>query len=368
MGSPIHIAAVSLQAYALFDPTWPRPFGGAELQVRTLLQALAGLGAECYIVTLGPPPARTLEWEGVKVVVVPRRGPLLRPLTALDINQALYRIGPQIVLQRGYGYETGIAAWFCSRQGVAFVHMLASERDVGPATGWEAWAPMRLVHRYGLRRAARIYTQHGGQLRALREQLGLASIVMRSLHWIPPLPERPGKEMLWVGRCVAIKQPLVFLDLVEQLPDVPARMVCPRAGDAALFEQVRQRAEGLANCTFHDGLPFDQTEALFAQARVLVQTSLNEGFPNTIVQAAKYGVPIASLNVNPDTIITVHDLGGFADGNFDKLLAITARLLRDDRFHAARRENAYSYAREYHDVNRIAPLFMADFRRLTGAG
>lgn len=367
MPAPIRVTALSLQGYGLFRPSAERPIGGAELQISLILRGLAQ--REDFLpsmIALDRGPARVETIDGVDIHIVPRRRGIWKARLSFDVLNTLYRIGPEIVLQRGYGYETAIAAWYAASQCVSFVHMLASEDDVGPAGGWAAWHPMRLAHRYGLHRAARIYAQHSGQQRDLRERLNLDSIILRSMHPIPPFPPQPGRELLWVGRCIPVKQPHVFLDLAQRFPDTPARMVCPPAHDNELYQSVAKRAAALPNLHFHPGLPLQETERLFPQARVYAQTSLKEGFPNTLVQACKYGVPIVSLNVNPDAVITLHELGGFAAGDLDAMAAQIERLLCDDAYHAACRANAYRYAVEHHDIERILPILASAFRRLSG--
>ena len=59
---------------------------------------------------------------------------------------------------------------------------------------------------------------------------------------------------------------------------------------------------------------------MFAQAFVFVSTSLFEGFPNTFLQAGKYGVPILSYQVDPDDFIERNNCGIVAHGDFDRLV------------------------------------------------
>lgn len=367
MKTPVRVALVSLQAYGLFHHDWKKPFGGGEMQAVELVRALARFGGmESTVLTIGTEPAGVEEHGLLKVVRIPERRGLLKPVIAYDLREALYKADPRVVVQMGYGYETGIAAWYCGSQCAAFVHLLASDKDVGLEGGWRASWPMRTAYRYGVHRAARIYAQHGGQQQALREQFGLESSILRPLHEVPPLPEHAGHELLWVGRCVGLKQPMVFLDLVERLPDHPARMVCQPHIDRPLFEAVSKRAASLSNCTFHPGLSPEETEALFCQARVLAITSTFEGFPNVLIEACKFGVPVVSLNINPDSVVTVHELGGLARGDFDRLVEITKNLLEDDTLHDTCRRNAYRYAAENHKVERLIPLISTEFRRLAG--
>ena len=54
-----------------------------------------------------------------------------------------------------------------------------------------------------------------------------------------------------------------------------------------------------------------------SKSRFLINTSLFEGFPNTFLDAFSLGIPVISLNVDPNNIIQQHNLGYFFNGNVE---------------------------------------------------
>jgi glycosyltransferase involved in cell wall biosynthesis len=75
---------------------------------------------------------------------------------------------------------------------------------------------------------------------------------------------------------------------------------------------VAEAAAALPNLQFHGQVRFGATGALFANARLFVNTSAFEGFPNTYLQAWANGVPVIAT-FDPDGVIAGHGLGMVVD-------------------------------------------------------
>ena len=85
------------------------------------------------------------------------------------------------------------------------------------------------------------------------------------------------------------------------MADLPFVMVMNRSVPK-VWESVVQQLP--ANVRLLEKIPFSESDKLFEGALVLLNTSEFEGFPNTFLQAGKYGVPVLSLSVDPDEFIT----------------------------------------------------------------
>lgn len=353
------IAILSLWAHKLFRPDEPQPFGGAELQLVMLARELALRGVDVRFVTRGCGEYEEYESDGVRVVKLPlrRSSPRRILLGSRDIVWALRRASAGAVVQRGGGIETGLAARAARDTGARFVFMASSQWDVdGTHARGRGWLYGRF-YLYGLRRAAAVIAQSEYQQRRLREAYGIESVVMRSAHPIPETVPSERAGVLWVGRCEPVKNPALAIDLAASLPDIPFAMVCPKANSEAMFGDIRRRAAGCPNLEFIPGLPFEQTDALFGTRRLFLCTSEKEGFPNTYVQALKWGTPVVSLNVNPDGLLNRFDCGACAEGDAARLAASLRGLCKDETRRGAMAVNARAYAKEHHDIRVIADRF-----------
>jgi glycosyltransferase involved in cell wall biosynthesis len=159
---------------------------------------------------------------------------------------------------------------------------------------------------------------------------GLSCGMYRNLI-LPRAGERTaGKDidLLWVGRCQHIKRPHLFLDLVERLPWARCEMICPRE-DKELWATVAERAADFPNLSFHERIPYAEIQDHYDRTRFLVSTSLAEGFPNVMIQAAQGCAAILSLELDPDGLIGTFGAGFCAEGDFEALVSRTRELLAD---------------------------------------
>ncbi|MGH7255989.1 MAG: glycosyltransferase, partial [Nitrospirales bacterium] len=130
------------------------------------------------------------------------------------------------------------------------------------------------------------------------------------------------------------------------------------------LEMVRDRVSALTNVTLALDVPLPEVDRFFARAKILVNTSTYEGFPNTFVQAALHGAPILSWTVDPDRVLTTQQIGLCAGGSFECLVEAVGRLCADESARRALADRAREYARRHHDLNRTVAEFKALIRSL----
>ena len=80
------------------------------------------------------------------------------------------------------------------------------------------------------------------------------------------------------------------------------------------------------------------------KSKILCNTSTSEGFPNTYVQALAYGVPIVTLNIDPDNIISKNNIGYNARGDLNEACNHIKLLLSDKQKWMRLSRNCYNYA------------------------
>jgi len=258
-----------------------------------------------------------------------------------------------------------LAAAFCRRHGRAFVYRTA-HRDECDGTYLRTHRLVGRVFVWGLRRAAAVLAQNADDAERLRQTTGITAQVIRNAHPLPPLKGPTERDIvLWAGRSADFKQPRLFLELARRFPDEQFVMICQRATGDTHYEALRAEAETVANLEFIPRVPFAETAAYFRRAKVFVNTSRAEGFPNTFVQAAAWAVPILSLAVNPDGFLAAYSCGLDCGGRFERLAEGLWFLLENARYVEIGR-NARRYVEQHHDMAKTVEQYKALFRRLAG--
>ncbi len=143
----------------------------------------------------------------------------------------------------------------------------------------------------------------------------------------------------------------MLLELALNLKSEHFTMICPyNKKDKVEWEKLKQKANDIGNITFIEKVPFNEIQDYFNKAKLFVNTSDYEGFPNTFLQSAQAKTPIVSLNVNPDNFITEKECGIFADGDFNKMVEETKKLLQNEFKLENKGENCLNYLKKNHDI------------------
>jgi glycosyltransferase involved in cell wall biosynthesis len=291
--------------------------GGESVQQTLLARALTARGHEVSMVTAdyGQPDAAV--WDDIRVYKAyrPEAGlPVLRFLHPRwsGLWWALSRADAQLYYTSCAGMQVALLALYCQRHGRRFVFRCASDSDCNPSQLLIRYARDRWLYAYGLRRADAVLVQSSVQAAALWRHFGLPGRVAGMLvEPAQPQGERD-IDVLWVGNIRRVKRPDRVLALAAQLPEARIHMVGgPLPGEEALYEHIRHEAMRSPNLTFHGHMPYRGMAAMYARARLLVNTSEVEGFPNVYLQSWIHGAPVISY-FDPDGLIGRYGLGAVA--------------------------------------------------------
>jgi len=357
---------IGLQSRSLFSTSRDVSHGGAELQAFLVAKELARRGvAVSFVLDEGETPldgdVGQLDLHCVRIIGRGLPG-ISRVLNRRRLFAVIRRARPDVVIQTSAGGVTARAADCAHRLGSRFVYRVACDWDVD---GSIVTKPReRAEYLRGLRSSDAIVVRNSHQRSELLSLHGKESTVIPSGFEMPAVAPSVEKEhVLWVASSQRLKQPWLFLDLAREFPEERFVMIMPK-NDPALFAEIAEQARALPNLEFSDGVPFEEIQAFFDRAKVFVNTSTVEGFPNTFVQAAIGSTPVLSLNVDPDDVLADNGFGRCAGGDTARLSADLRSLLADEQKRERMGAAGFDYARRTHDLRAVVDQWVSLLERV----
>ena len=250
---------------------------------------------------------------------------------------------------------------FCKRRGKKYVFLSGSDGDYHP----DYKASPKNIGIYGLPGFLMNYAiesadchvvQTPKQAEMLRQIYGRTSVVIRNPVDLEVKQSAIKEFILWVGKSDWIKRPELILDIARQLPNLNF-MIIMTVSNPGVHTKCIQVAKTLYNVQVCEYVPFNEIDAYFARAKVFVNTSRFEGFPNTFLQAGKHGTPVVSLEVDPGGMLSEHGCGVLCHSDLPRMVSVISVLHEKDELRASMSERCISYIAREHDKIKITKQF-----------
>jgi glycosyltransferase involved in cell wall biosynthesis len=346
---------------------WEALMGGSEYQAKVLIEfLLARHDVEVVYLTAHDKPG--FKPEGYRIVRFSDRRGLRRYgafFDAFKLYRALEELAPDAIMQFVGCAHTGIAAFYARRHRCRMIWRVTSDRSLIPDSApW--WHLHRRVERaflnYGIRNAHAIVAQTRHQQRMLAARFGRDdAIVVPNFHPLPAeRPRAPHEEqrVVWIGNLNRTKNPAAFVRLAAKFAassDVKFTMAGASNDDPWTAEQLAL-IRSTPNVEYLGKLTQDEVNALLERSTVLVNTSEHEGFANTFIQAWLRHVPVASLHVDPDGLLSRAGLGSVAGSEEQLALDVARWLATPAAERAALGARCRAYAAANHTEANIATI------------
>jgi len=357
----IQICIFNHFGYSLYNNQSKVLFGGSEIQLYLLSKAFAEKeNFEVHVITGDYDLKKKVNnYDKIYIhVSLPIRGHLINYLKGfINLSSILMKIKPDVIIQRASGIPTFFFALYCRFFKKRFIYSIASQKDV--IKGGKAGISHKL-YKYGLNNASYIVAQNEDQISYLESwrNKSIRNIkVIKNAFEIREVDVKDKKTILWVGRSVTEKRPELFLKLAEYFPNKKFVFICnkfyhPKSWN--YWNNLHKRALQLPNVEFLEFVPFNEIDYYFKNAKVFVNTSLHEGFPNTFIQALIHKTPIISLNVDPDNFLTKYKCGINCNNDFTKMIEQLRALIEDQDLYDSFSNNTFNYVKKNHDISKIS--------------
>ena len=169
-----------------------------------------------------------------------------------------------------------------------------------------------------------VFAQRPGEPRAARLERKLAAVANGIAPAVPATGA--GGYVLFVGRLTADRGVRFLIEAMRRCPGVPLLVV----GDGPERHHLEELSRGL-QVTFTGMATRGEVTRYMERARLLVQPSLQEGQPNTVMEAMAAGVPVIASRVGgvPD-LVRDGETGFLIDPGDVATLAVRIRQVASD--------------------------------------
>jgi glycosyltransferase involved in cell wall biosynthesis len=353
------VCFVSLDVYPLLNPNAPGVQGGSEVDFYMLATELAK--DRRFRVSVVTGDFGQADVEIVDNITIYKAADIQKkPLSGTRaLWKAMRLADADIYFKKGAAFTTDLVALFCRLRHKIF--FLRTGTDYECNGSYLREFPLKgRTYLWSLRQAKRVFVQKADDIPKLLQTAGVNTIAIPNGHRITDLQNTSRDFILWVGRTDVPKQPELFIRLARKISSEQFVMICQKAKGDVRYDELVRLAGTVGNLKFIEYVPFREIDRYFQRAKVLVNTSSAEGFPNTFIQAGKCGTVILSLNTNPDGFLDRFNCGFCANGDWDKFVDSLKRLLRENLY-MEMGKNARKYVEGNHDIARIIEQYKKHF-------
>lgn len=339
--------------------------GGESVQHVLLARAWRDLGMDVSIIVydFGQPHVTTV--DGIRAVAAFQRTAGIRGLRffhprVTGVWAAMREIDADVYYQSPASPWAGVAAAFAKSFDRRFILRIASDSDCRRGEQPLRFRRDRWLYDYGVRNATLVAAQTEQQRELLRRNYDVASEILNIAVEVPhraAAPRAKDVDVLWVGNFRTVKRPDLFIELARRLPQYRFALVGGSVPNGqAYFDRMAEQARELPNLVMTGGIPYADVGEWFDRARLHVNTSDYEGFPNTFLQAWVRSVPVVSF-FDPDGVIERRALGRRCV-DLQEMCAATQALLANDGEREAVGERAREFVSNQYSAREIARRYL----------
>jgi glycosyltransferase involved in cell wall biosynthesis len=343
--------------------------GGAELQQAILAKALVRIGYSVSMICLDYGQEDGEVIDGVTVYRAYKQSAGLPGLRFFyprmsSIFSCMKRANADIYYQRCSGMLTGVVAKHCRMNKKVSVFSGAHNNDFVAEIPKLTKIRDKFMYKYGLQNIKQIVVQNREQKTLLNENFSRDSIIVNNAYEPPPnATNDKNGYILWVSTMREFKRPHLFIELVKLLPQYNFKMI-GGAGDRVIYDEIEAAAKALPNLNFCGFVPFTEIEAHYDEARVVINTSHTEGFPNAFLQSWARAIPTVAFYDCGARDTAGKEICDRVD-SMSEMQVLVEALMEDDNLWQTRGKQAQSYVVDNHSTDSVIEQLDSIFVKLT---
>ncbi|PSQ97766.1 MAG: hypothetical protein BRD55_01095 [Bacteroidetes bacterium SW_9_63_38] len=276
---------------------------------------------------------------------------------------AMVNLSSDVYVVRGAPRLAAATFLICKTLRARFVFRVANDSDVDFSYLKNRYPAFFLpFYSLAVSGADAVITQTECQSFLLMENFGVEAFQIPNGYDLPDAGELHPPEdrghVLWVGSSDPKKKnPNLFIELAKRLPDINFTMISqPIEGKENVHDKLRQKAYMVENLEFKGEVDPDKVHGYYRTAKLLVNTSEYEGFPNTFLEAWRYETPVVSLYFDLDGLLE-NEIGGMRAGSMENLTSIVEKLALNEFCRTNLGKEGRSYMKENYSLPEVVDLY-----------
>lgn len=366
---PIRVVFRYPCAKNLFVDSGERDVGGAPIQIKTIITELAkDPQFKVYLWVDGSVPDHKI--EGVSLL--PGRKPLKTRFSFFTYFLNSLRMARMVrFAASGISvftvYVDDATASLMKKilsKGGKLVYRFASDIAVDPAGYGEGEC---LPFFEALKSADALITQTRRQQLLLKDLHKLESTVIPSTFPLKEIEETPVEQrkydVVWVGQCRWYKRPWIALEIARQFPEAQFLLIMPES-DSRMAVALRDQMASMHNVEFLDYVPPGEIQYYYDQAKIVLNTSLFEGYPNTLHAAAQARAAYLSLKWEDDMFSGEGKVGLCSKGDINTCIKQLEYLLANQNEILMMGYNSFRHLQKQNNIEEVQQKYQRLLRGL----
>ena len=356
--------------YCFFVGFYPEIVGGAEYQSRLIANLLSD---DNEVIFISYPHSRdeVTIVDGIKVYKLTLKHPTANQISVYyffsrKIYSILKRESPDVLYQRVLNTFSTYLAFYAQKLKIPFLLHIADDNSVV----FDKYSIRNFIRfiffKLLVNRKVHFICQTDRQKGLLHKQKLVPDLIVPNFHL--PLDYHPKKingifNVVWIANVRPFKQLEVYLDIVKAfLGNNKIFFHC--IGNIPMSKYgvlLKEKINQLPNLRYHGSCTNEFINNFLSDAHLLVNTSKYEGFSNTFIQAWMKGVPVLSLNCDPNEFLTRYPIGIFCNGDLQMLLEKINQFSVDSQLYQTYSTNARKVSLEHFSVDKNKKIIIDYF-------
>lgn len=288
--------------------------------------------------------------------------PDLRKIPHLDFYrlwQMFETIDADVYIQGSAAYETGIIALLCKIFNKKFIFYVGHDIDINKEFV-DKNGILGQIFEFGLTNADAIWCSSTRHQELLKKTYNLPSLYIP--YWYPLqediLPLNKREHILWVARVEKWKHPEIFLELAKTFKNEKFIIIGSFSNnEPEFFYEIEKIANLLPNVEFIKNVPLSKIDSYFQRAKIFIETSDYKNMHTSHLQSVSAGTPCLSMFGDPNNTFKQYNWGIFSENNLQQLSNNLKKVLTDQSLWNNLSKNAISYAKQNHEIKKMAEKF-----------